>query len=303
VKKQAQAESAALTGRIPWAQVALASNVPLGGLVYVDQQWLQPERLRLPYPVNPGWHTFLVESNGQVLAARRVHFEEGQSRRVPLSLSDVSAGPSAGAGGVAPTRAALPSDDDDDPWGIDSVTTNSPASLSVAPRSAASNAARANAARNAAGSEPAAASLESNTAPERTLTWHAPEQPGDKPADTLLTSAYVSLGIGAVGALVGTGFAIAAHNLKDNVETGSLCSYGSCDLEDYENANSQWRRHATMAGASYAVGLMGLVTGGILWLAHREYSPSPKTTLQIADLEIELEPGLRTDGAYLRGKF
>jgi hypothetical protein len=48
-------------------------------------QWLDPTRLRLPYPVNPGWHTFLVESNGEVLAARRVYFEEGQNRVVPLS--------------------------------------------------------------------------------------------------------------------------------------------------------------------------------------------------------------------------
>ena len=66
-ERQARAESAALTQRIPWARVSLASDVPLGGLVYVDQQWLEPERLRLPYPVNPGWHTFLVESNGRVL--------------------------------------------------------------------------------------------------------------------------------------------------------------------------------------------------------------------------------------------
>jgi hypothetical protein len=134
------------------------------------------------------------------------------------------------------------------------------------------------------------------------LTWRAPEQAEDKPTDALLTSAYVSLGIGAVGALVGTGFAIAAHNAKDKEEVRSIdCFYGGC-LNGDDAANSQWRQRATIAGASYAVGLMGLVTGGILWLAHREYSSS-KTTLQIADLEIELEPGLRTDGAYLRGKF
>lgn len=317
VKQQAQAESAALALRIPWAQVTLSSDVPLGGLVYVDHQWLEPERLRLPYPVNPGWHTFLVESNGQVLAARRVHFEEAQSRLVPLASFAGGEHPAAALGhsadvarADAESGAPSPQDEhaatslarDDDPWGIDGANSRwgtPPATGAVGSGIASNESAR-------AAPEPSSAPAGVEGAPSagsaRALEWHAPEEAADEPTDGLLTSAYVSLGIGAVGALVGTGFAIAAHNARDEVEVRSVgCFYEGC-LDAADAASSQWRRRATIAGASYAVGLMGLVTGGLLWLAHREYSSS-KATLQIADLEIELEPGLRTDGAYLRGRF
>jgi hypothetical protein len=54
--------------------------------VLVDDDWLPPARLRSPYPVNPGWHTFLLEVDGDVVAARRVYFEESQQRPVLLSL-------------------------------------------------------------------------------------------------------------------------------------------------------------------------------------------------------------------------
>jgi hypothetical protein len=305
VKTQAKAESAALTGRIPWAQVNVDGSVPLGGLVYVDQQWLDPERLRLPYPVNPGWHTFLVESNGRVLAARRVHFEEGQSRVVPLSLLESTRqNASVGRSGVdAPGVSSAVGVRDDDPWGIDSITTANmrrapaskavPAAASKATRSAASTVGEAQAQAQAQAGEPEA---------RRSLAWHAAEQVADEPGERLLTSAYVSLGIGAASALIGTGFAIAAHNAKDTVALRSVnCFNTSCGSESYDVADSQWRRLAGIAGASYAVGIMGLVTGGILWLAHLEYDTPPKPRVRIADLEIE--PGIRSDGAYLRGRF
>ena len=32
--------------------------------MFIDEQWLEPSRMRSPYPLNPGWHTFLIESNG-----------------------------------------------------------------------------------------------------------------------------------------------------------------------------------------------------------------------------------------------
>lgn len=106
VERQARAESSELSHRIPWAEVTLDRALPAGSIVFVDQQWLEPSRLRSPYPVNPGWHTFLVESNGTVLGARRVFFEEGQSRAVPLNVlentslentsDDASSGPAPG---------------------------------------------------------------------------------------------------------------------------------------------------------------------------------------------------------------
>lgn len=84
VRRQADAEAEALAQRIPWAQIDLGGEVPPGAYLFVDQQWLTPERVHSPYPVNPGWHTFLLESDGEVHAARRVHFEEGQNRQVIL---------------------------------------------------------------------------------------------------------------------------------------------------------------------------------------------------------------------------
>ena len=139
---------------------------------------------------------------------------------------------------------------------------------------------------------------------KRTLTWRGPgDSVGlDTPtSDGLLTSAYVSLGVGAAAALVGTGFAIAAHQARGTSEAEYVpCFVSACDANT-SGRDSAWRRHATAAGASYAVGVLGLVTGGILWLVHREQSSSPTSTINIA--HIELEPGLRTDGAYLRGRF
>jgi hypothetical protein len=307
VKKQAKAESAGLTGRIPWAQVSLDGSVPLGGLVYVDQQWLEPERLRIPYPVNPGWHTFLVESNGQVLAARRVHFEEGQSRVVPLSLLETTRSSSSlgrSSEGHAAGTSSAQSARDNDPWGIDEVSARkaSPAPAPSSSRGASS--ASSSAAASAASSQQTPAPSGEPT-PRRALTWRAASgQVADERGDSLLTSAYVSLGVGAASALIGTGFAIAANNARDKVDGRSInCFDASCGVQSYELANSEWRRLSGIAGASYAVGIMGLLTGGILWLAHFEYASPPKATLQIADLELELEPGVDTDGAYLRGKF
>jgi hypothetical protein len=107
VERQARAESSQLSNRMPWAEVELGRGLPVGALVFVDQQWLEPARLRSPYPVNPGWHTFLVESNGEVLAARRTYFEEGQSRVIPLAplaehpVADAPETPSVAASGVS----------------------------------------------------------------------------------------------------------------------------------------------------------------------------------------------------------
>lgn len=84
LQRQARVEANGIENRIPWAHVELTGAAPPGTFVYVDQTWLEPARLRSPYPVNPGWHTFLLESEGRVLAARRVHFSEGQTQHITL---------------------------------------------------------------------------------------------------------------------------------------------------------------------------------------------------------------------------
>ena len=62
-----------------------------------------------------------------------------------------------------------------------------------------------------------------------------------------------------------------------------------------------WNSQASGAALSYTVGLIGLVTGGILWLGHRQYTSSSQPTLKIA--EVELEPRVRANGAALHGRF
>lgn len=87
-KKQqslAEAEGAALGRRLPWAKLDFGTSAPAGSSVFVDGHWVSPGRFEAPYPVNPGWHTFLLEVDGQVQAAQRMYFEEQQHRVVRLT--------------------------------------------------------------------------------------------------------------------------------------------------------------------------------------------------------------------------
>jgi hypothetical protein len=182
IERQARAESSALSHRIPWAEVALERGLPSGALVFVDQQWLEPSRLRSPYPVNPGWHTFLVESNGTVLGARRVFFEEGQSRVVPLGILE-----SEDAGG------ALAGGDGDGAMRNESATGSAPGEVAPAPAER-----------------------------RRALTWHAesPAFDSQRPGN-LRTASYVSFGVGLFGTALGTGLSTAYSNSNDRTQQGA----------------------------------------------------------------------------------
>jgi hypothetical protein len=89
---QAEAEREALVSRIAWAQIELGVEAAAGGDVFVDQELLAPARVQSPDALNPGWHTFLLESQGVVVAAHRVYFEEGQRRPVVLQRLPVTPG-------------------------------------------------------------------------------------------------------------------------------------------------------------------------------------------------------------------
>jgi hypothetical protein len=268
VERQAKLESSALAHRIPWAEVSFAASpgavLPVGALVFVDQQWLEPSRLRSPYPVNPGWHTFLLESNGEVLAARRAFFEEGQTRLVPLTSHDAG----------APLHEA---------------------SVSAAP------------------GEAAAAASNTRATPGRALTWHPggvrrPDADRDAHEESagLLRASYVTLGVGALGTLVGTGFLISALNMRTGLDEYDVnCFDARCEAlaaVDADRAQRRWRAQTSAATASYAIGLAGLVAGGVLWLLHRD-SSARATTVNIADLSLELAPRFSPHGAMLRGTF
>jgi hypothetical protein len=281
-QRQAKAESAGLGGRIPWAEIRLAEGAPLGALVFIDQQWLEPSRLRSPYPVNAGWHTFLLESNGEVLAARRVYFEEGQSRLVPLTGFEPRA--QGGAGSASASRSPR------------SPATRGPSSPSASPPLTAAPLA-ASAAAGGPGPESAAA-----PASRHGLVWRPSESRAldAKPTDGLLATAYVSVGVGTVGTLIGSGFAIAALSAanSESNDAAAACLQYDCSSST-TRADRDRRRMGTIAGASYAIGLVGLATGGILWLVHRESDQKP--TLRVAN--VTLEPQLEANRATLSGTF
>ena len=257
IAERASEEAAVIAARIPWADVVLGTPLPAGALVFVDQQWLEPARMRSPYPVNPGWHTFLIESNGSVLAARRVHFEEGQDRHVTLA-------PAANGAAASPVAARAP---------------RGPEPQSP-PRAV-----------------PPSASAEP-TAP--TLTWHAPEDRVNRDQRSgLKTAAFVSLGIGGLGTLIGTGLAISALQGRERSDPPPVPCFSGSSCNG-TSATEGWQSQASGAALSYTVGLIGLVTGGILWLAHREYTSS-QPTLKIA--QIEIEPRVKANGAVLHGRF
>jgi hypothetical protein len=264
VERQAKLESSSLAHRIPWAEVSLTQPLPVGALVFVDQQWLEPTRLRSPYPVNPGWHTFLVESNGEVLAARRAFFEEGQTRLVPLTVLSFDASmPEAGV--------------------------------------------------NATPAEVTPAAGDARATGRSALTWHPsgvrrPDAGHDTEHDSngLLRASYVTLGVGALGTLVGTGFLVSVLNMRTGVDDyAAKCFDSRCEAQasvDADRAQRRWRAQTTAATASYAIGLAGLVSGGVLWLLHRE-SSARAATVNIADLSLELAPRFSPHGAMLRGTF
>jgi hypothetical protein len=223
VERQAKAESSQLAHRIPWAEVALGEGLPAGALVFVDQQWLDPARLRSPYPVNPGWHTFLVESNGEVLAARRTFFEEGQSRLVPLS-SFTEAG-NAGVNGIDGTTV------EDQPGATRSLR-------------------------------------------RRSLTWRPEGQFVDADRQgQLRTASYMSLGVGALSAGVGTALALNAA--------------GDGDHSGFAPAI-----------ASYAVSFGAFITGGVLWVLQRDAARGSPSVGQ-----VQLEPRFHPSGAAVRARF
>jgi hypothetical protein len=116
----------------------------------------------------------------------------------------------------------------------------------------------------------------------------------------------VTLGVGALGTLVGTGFLVSVLNMRTGVgDYGANCFDSRCEAQaavDADRAQRRWRAQTTAVTASYAIGLAGLVTGGVLWLLHRD-SSARAATVNIADLSLELAPRFSPHGAMLRGTF
>ena len=104
---------------------------------------------------------------------------------------------------------------------------------------------------------------------------------------------------GGLGTLIGTGLAISALQARHRSDPAPVPCFSGSSCNGTP-ATEGWRSQASGAALSYTVGLIGLVTGGVLWLAHREYASS-QPVLKIA--QVELEPRVKPNGAVLHGRF
>lgn len=265
VRRQADAEAEALAKRIPWAQIDLGGDVPPGAYLFVDQQWLTPDRVQSPYPVNPGWHTFLLESDGEVHAARRVHFEEGQNRQVFLRTP------------LHPR------------WG---------ASTEVAARASMDQGASASAGARSQPSPSASSALEVSWSRGQSQAVE------DRRVASLRLASYISLGVGVLGLGVGTGFTVAAVGKRNElIELSQRCGGNPCGGLDpeLERASLQEELDSATAFASgaFVMGGLGLVTSGVLFLL--QYNQGPKPAAQVAG--VELTPLIGLGEAGVSGRF
>lgn len=237
----AEAEGATLGKRLPWAQLDFGESAPEGSSVFVDGHWVSPGRFQAPYPVNPGWHTFLLEVDGQVQAARRMYFEEGQQRTIRL-VSPVSGKlatpPSQITAHLAPARSPLPGGDAPLP-----ISTN---------------------------------------------TWR--------------TSSYVAAAMGAIGITTSIGFSIemlmARRRLLDQCQFSGEAGPGCVVSRDEARNYDQYQRSSAVATGAMAVGVVGLVSGGVMWfLANREEKATSEATLS------KIQPLVGLNFAGVSGQF
>jgi hypothetical protein len=230
--------AAAAARRIPWAEIEVSADIPRGAYVFVDDDWLPPSRLRSPYPVNPGWHTFLLEVDGEVLAARRVYFEESQQRLVSLVLE------------AEPKALALGRE----PW--------SPGSDQPAMR-------------------PRARSGVRYTEQQRDLR----------------AASYFAFGAGALGMLMGTGFAIRSAGLRSDLsQIETPCSFGGCGYADGADLRQQIRASNQIANASFVLGGLSAVTGGVFFYLSTKDEPERTE-------RASLQPMLGLGSAGVAGRF
>ncbi len=85
LRRRALVERGQVEGRLGWARIRVDEALPPRGLILVDGQEISRQSLLDPHPVDPGWHRFLAVVGGEVWAAERLHFDEGQQRSARLA--------------------------------------------------------------------------------------------------------------------------------------------------------------------------------------------------------------------------
>lgn len=245
VRRQADAEAEALAQRIPWAQIDLGGEVPPGAYLFVDQQWLTPDRVHSPYPVNPGWHTFLLESDGEVHAARRIHFEEGQNRQVLLRQ---------------PLRGAASS------------------SLSGDPAAAGATGVE-------AGARGSSSELKLSWSKEEPRMVEDTRRANLRLASYIsLGIGLVGVGVGTGFTIAAVDKRNELIELADQC-SGSTCLSFDSDPERAQALHAEIRHSSAVATLGFVVGGVGLVTGGVLFLLQQGQSAKLAADVAGVELE------------------
>jgi hypothetical protein len=134
----------------------------------------------------------------------------------------------------------------------------------------------------------------------------APTPASAPPADSAPkkdnTLAYVALGIGGAGLIVGTVTGFVAMGKKSDLE----CQNKSCPSSQEDTLNSA-KTMATVSTVSFVVGLVGVGTGVVLLLTGNKSGKASVATPHVAKRELQrgvrLEPWLGSDAAGLQGTF
>jgi hypothetical protein len=127
-----------------------------------------------------------------------------------------------------------------------------------------------------------------------------PDLAADRPPQESPTLAYVSLGIGGAGLILGTVFGLAATSKKSDVEAqceGSRCPPAAQDDIDSMNAS------ATYSTIGFAVGLVGAGVGTYLLLSHDSTDDPGPAASDSAVADVRIRPWILPGAAGVAGTF
>jgi hypothetical protein len=126
-----------------------------------------------------------------------------------------------------------------------------------------------------------------------------PAAPGPAPPAPDRVPAYVVLGVGGAGIVVGTIFGVLALGNKSSLDSDCPMGKDACPIEkqsDVDSLNSSLKTNALLSTIGLAVGVVGLGVGTYLFVSARS-DGAPKTA------RLEVRPWVGPGSAGLAGSF
>ena len=148
---------------------------------------------------------------------------------------------------------------------------------------------------SASASAPASASASASASAPALASAPAPESSSPNRAP-----AYVVLGIGAAGVVVGTIFGVIALGNKSSLNSDCPAGKNACPASEastVSSLNSSLNTHAAISTIGLGVGVVGVALGGYLFFSASSSSDAPKTGA------IDVHPWLGPGSAGLNGTF